>query len=278
MTSLLFSEGNVIFRQDELQTTMYDILAGSVGVYTDFGTDTEKQIAVLNSGQLLGELGVIEGCPRSATAVALEDETTLNEITEEELLGYLDSKPDLVLKLLRQLSSRIRETNQKFYDACRTLREQEDTFRSGREKSEELTRQLEELSREAQKQNCFTTGLQSSFYRYVLDDIEEYGSKGKTVKASLLERLTIRSISPEEMHANPDDEFSKPSVGPNDRIINDYVKMVSMLYRSGEEVFPDPVIVQKLSPEGYLIQNGHHRWAAALKTGVDKLRAQIVNV
>ena len=33
------------------------------------------------------------------------------------------------------------------------------------------------------------------------------------------------------------------------------------------EPWEEPLIVEKVHPEGYMLLNGHHRWAAALKTG-----------
>ena len=30
----------------------------------------------------------------------------------------------------------------------------------------------------------------------------------------------------------------------------------------------EPIIVQRTKPEGYMILNGHHRWAAAVQTGM----------
>lgn len=277
MNSLSFSAGDVIFREGESALTMYDIQAGSVGIYTDYKTESEKQIAVLAEGQFLGELGVIEDLPRSAAAVALEDGTVLLEFTEEELVDYLRNRPDQILRLLQQLSNRIREVDKMYFDACRALFESEEANRQGLKKSDGLNQQLESLSREAEKKTSISASLRSSFFQYVLDDLAEYDGKRVPVKASLFERLTVRYLDPEEMHANPDDEFSMPSVGPNDRIINEYVKMIPMLLKLEEDVFSEPVQVQKILPKGYLILNGHHRWAAALKTGLSKIRATIVN-
>ena len=39
----------------------------------------------------------------------------------------------------------------------------------------------------------------------------------------------------------------------------------------------DPIIVQKLNDGGYEIVNGHHRWAAAKKTGLKKVPVRIKN-
>ena len=153
----------------------------------------------------------------------------------------------------------------------------EEALKSGSEKSDALAKELESISREADKFSGYSTSLRSSFFKYVLEDVEAYNGKREPVKASLFERLRVRFLSPDELHVNPDDEFAKPSVGPNDRIINDYVKMIPMLRRMDEDIYPEPVMVQKIRPEGYMILNGHHRWAAALKTGTEKLRVKINN-
>ena len=91
------------------------------------------------------------------------------------------------------------------------------------------------------------------------------------------ERLTVRRVSPDEMHVNPDDEFAKPEVGPNDRIINEYAHEIPRFMQDMIPVFPEPIMVYKIKPEGYLILNGHHRWAAAVKTGLGKVRVAILN-
>ena len=101
--------------------------------------------------------------------------------------------------------------------------------------------------------------------------------KREVVRVGKIERWRVRFLDPDEMHANPDDEFSQPAVGPSDRIINEYVRQIPRLMRYEEDIFSDPVIVYKLREGGYLILNGHHRWAAALKTGLSKLRAEIAN-
>lgn len=276
MKTINCSAGQVIFRQGELADTMFEIRTGSVGIYTDYKTALEKQIAVLNEGQFLGELGMIEGCPRTASAVAMEDGTVLTELAEEDIAIYFRNRPEQVVRIMRQLSARIREIDESFYDACKALKESEEASRSGTEKSPDLNRKLQEISREADRQDSFTS-LRSSFFQYVLDDLAEYGDKNQIVKASLLEKLFVHFADPDRLHVNPDDEFAMLSVGPSERIIQDYVKMIPMLRRGDQDIFPEPVLVSKLKSDGYMIINGHHRWAAALKTGVDKLRIKIVN-
>jgi len=123
MKDITFSKDQIIFRQGEFGGAMYDILSGEIGIYTDYQGAGEKQIAVLKAGEVFGEMGLIEVYPRSATAVALTDETEVAEIKEDDLRAYLQDKPEKLLQVMRQLSSRIRETTRKYVDICRAVSE-----------------------------------------------------------------------------------------------------------------------------------------------------------
>ena len=138
MKTINFDCGQVVFRQGAESDCMYDILKGRIGVYGAYGTDDEKLIAELGAGQTVGEMGMIEVYPRSATAVALEDGTELAVIAEDELSEYFRDKPEKLLAIMRQLSRRLRETTQKYADACRVVYETEEAGKSGGEKSEWL--------------------------------------------------------------------------------------------------------------------------------------------
>ena len=133
-----YERGQFIFKQGEFSDCMYDILSGRVGVYSAYGTEDESLIAELGNGQTLGEMGMLEVYPRSATAVALEDGTELAEITEDELSDYFRNKPEKLFGIMRQLSQRLRETTQKYADACRVVFESDEAEKTGGEKSEWL--------------------------------------------------------------------------------------------------------------------------------------------
>lgn len=123
MKEITFSRGQVIFRQGEFASVMYDIISGEIGIYTDYQGADEKQLAVLKAGEIFGEMGLIENYPRSATAVALTDSTAVMELKESDLRAYLQDKPEKLLQVMRQLSSRIRETTRKYVDICRAVSE-----------------------------------------------------------------------------------------------------------------------------------------------------------
>ena len=83
---------------------------------------------------------MIESLPRSATAVALEDETVVYEIDAEEFSSYFRDQPAKVFLIMKQLSQRIRETNRNYLDVCRTIYE----AREAAEKNEKKTPWIEE--------------------------------------------------------------------------------------------------------------------------------------
>ena len=142
MNTLTFNAGDIIFRQGDFPNTMYNIVKGKVGVYTDYETDDFKELAQLGADEFLGEMGMIEIYPRSATAVALEDGTELEEISEKELNEYFRDKPEKLLKMMRQISSRLRETNKKYLNACRAVFENAEAEANGTEKSEWLKEEI----------------------------------------------------------------------------------------------------------------------------------------
>ena len=69
MNTLTFNRDEVIFEQGSYAGTMFDIVSGKVGIYTDYGTENAKFVAELGNDQLVGEMGLLECYPRSATAV-----------------------------------------------------------------------------------------------------------------------------------------------------------------------------------------------------------------
>ena len=123
MTNRQFKKHEVIFYQGDYAPVMYDIVAGSVGVYSGYGTKKQRQIATLGPGQVLGEMGVIEAYPRSADAVALEDGTELREIADKEFADYFKDQPERVLEIMRQLSQRLRRQTEEYEKALGVLEE-----------------------------------------------------------------------------------------------------------------------------------------------------------
>ncbi len=148
MNTLVFKKGDVIFRQGDYSEVMYDIAKGKVGVFADYETEAVQQLAELKAGDFLGEMGMIEVYPRSATAVALEDDTTLTEIGEDDLDEFFKDKPEKLLQIMKQMSERLRVVNQKYLNACRVAFENANAEATNTEKSEELKKEMDALYEE----------------------------------------------------------------------------------------------------------------------------------
>lgn len=115
------------------------------------------------------------------------------------------------------------------------------------------------------------------YKKYVLDDLKNHKGLFHPAKAHVYERIKPRKVSPEDIHPNPDDEFSMENTGPNWNIVGDYEKSIRANMKRGDDIFEEPLIGVKLDKGGYMLLNGHHRWMAALSLRVDKVPLEIVN-
>lgn len=112
----------------------------------------------------------------------------------------------------------------------------------------------------------------------VIDDINSYIGLNHPEKAGLLERVLCRKLPIESLHPNPDDEFSNPEIGPSYAIVNNYIDLWRKDRLHGMEPELESISVEKMSTGGYMILDGHHRWLAAHRFGLDKLPVTIMNV
>ncbi len=116
-----FDKGTVIFKEGEKGEYMYDILSGSVGIYDGYGTDNEKLITTLMPNMFFGELGMIDNVDRSATAVVMEKDTTLEIIAAADIPDLFKRNPSKVRMILEHLSYRVRELTREYLNACRMI-------------------------------------------------------------------------------------------------------------------------------------------------------------
>ena len=115
----VFPAGRTLMRQGEPSDVMHIILVGRVQVKRSHPDLPEPTVlAELGPGETVGEMGVLDNEPRSATVVALETTTTL-ELSATDLIGALLTHQDLAVTLLRSLSTRICSTNELMAEAVR---------------------------------------------------------------------------------------------------------------------------------------------------------------
>ena len=146
MSAISFKKGGVIFKQGDASDCMYDVLWGKVGIYANYGTPEEKLLTTLETEQFFGEMGMIEGLPRSATAVALTNDTKVRIITPETFQELFRKSPARVLMVITNMSRRIRELTIDYLTACQTVAKSVEAEKAGAEIGGELRTDLEKLS------------------------------------------------------------------------------------------------------------------------------------
>lgn len=151
-----YGRDRVIFREGDPGDCMYEVLQGRVGIYRDYRGENEQKLAELFPDQLFGEMGLLDYAPRSATAVALEDETILRVIPEDEFYSYFEEKPAEIFLLMQQMCHRLRRTTQDYLDACRTVSETAEAEKLGAKKSETLLEKIAKLCSLYQNAYFFT--------------------------------------------------------------------------------------------------------------------------
>ena len=122
------------------------------------------------------------------------------------------------------------------------------------------------------------------FESFLADEVSKVKGVYYPLKAGFLRMAFVRSVSCSKLHPNPNDEFCDPEIGPNYSIISHYEGDYRRIREDmGGRLFinsavRDPIEVERIHPDGYMILNGHHRWAAAIRAGVKKVPIRIVDL
>ena len=103
--------GDYIFREGEFGQHAYIINSGTVEL-VKFTGDQQSVLAELEKGALFGEMAIIDGSARSASARA-KTECVLKVVSEEQLKKHLSSSPTASLDMMRRLASYVRNANER---------------------------------------------------------------------------------------------------------------------------------------------------------------------
>ncbi len=110
-----YSAKELIFELESGCTEVYFIVAGKVKVVNYSPSGREIFFAQVPAGCYIGELSAIDGRPRSATIVAVED-TTLASIAAGAFKAMLLDYPHIALDVLQRLSAMVRAGDEHIMD------------------------------------------------------------------------------------------------------------------------------------------------------------------
>jgi CRP-like cAMP-binding protein len=100
-----YPKDNLLFAEGESGHNLYIIQSGSVKI-TKIVNNQEVVLAVLNKGDIFGEMAMLENKPRAATAEIYED-STLMAVNRANFSELINVQPDMVLKMATLMSERI---------------------------------------------------------------------------------------------------------------------------------------------------------------------------
>lgn len=118
-----FTKGKIFYREGEPGTGLYILKSGTVGIYNNYHEKNEVKTAELNAIALFGEMGLMVGESRLATAVAESDETKVEVIHNEDLESLFQANPIKVAIILRHLSYSLRKVTIDFLNTCKEITE-----------------------------------------------------------------------------------------------------------------------------------------------------------
>lgn len=105
----MFERDTIIFNENEDSDFAYLVVEGRIEL-TKRIEGTEILLAEIGPGDLFGEMGLIDGSARSASAVCLTD-SVLQRFDRTELMDRLEKDSDFAAPVLGQLVSQLRETS-----------------------------------------------------------------------------------------------------------------------------------------------------------------------
>ena len=130
-------KGTTLFRQGEAGDAAFIVNAGSIGIYREV-EGKRIPLATLRKGELFGEMAVIDGSPRMATAFTLED-CTLTMISVELLSEKMKKADPFIKALITMLLGNLRSVHDSYTPKARSLA---DSINALARQSEALTKYL----------------------------------------------------------------------------------------------------------------------------------------
>ena len=102
-------KGELIFTEGDLGNEMFIIQSGKIRIFKNID-GFDQTLTLLEKGDFFGEMSILEGMPRSASAEAEED-CELLKINSANFVAMIKSNIEIAIRIMRKLSLRLREAN-----------------------------------------------------------------------------------------------------------------------------------------------------------------------
>ncbi|MFD1624804.1 cyclic nucleotide-binding domain-containing protein [Azospirillum griseum] len=104
--------GHVLMSEGTEAQSLYVLLSGTVRVVRSDGVGGQVEVGFRQAGECFGEMALVDGGTRSASIIAATP-VTVFELERDLFLSLISPSPDLLAKLLRELSRMIRDVSER---------------------------------------------------------------------------------------------------------------------------------------------------------------------
>ena len=111
-TQKVFEKNDVILLEEDAGTALFVILKGKVKITRSSSDGREVILTILSDSDFFGEMAILDGLKRSATAIAIET-SELFLIQRNDFLNLLREHPEVSIALLQELTKRLRSADMK---------------------------------------------------------------------------------------------------------------------------------------------------------------------
>jgi CRP-like cAMP-binding protein len=108
-------KGAVLFRKGDAGSALYAVVSGGIRIGVPSAEGSEAVFNLMLPGDIFGEMAVLDGAARSADAVAAET-STIMVLDRRDFVPLVRGNPDLALRLIEILCSRLRQTSEQVED------------------------------------------------------------------------------------------------------------------------------------------------------------------
>lgn len=105
-----------VFDEDDHATALYVVRSGRIAIAKRAIVEKESIVALMEAGDLFGEMSLFDGLPRSATARALEASEVLT-VPYDPITAVLEERPTLLWHIVSLLARRLRTTDAALADS-----------------------------------------------------------------------------------------------------------------------------------------------------------------
>ena len=116
-TRRIYDEGAVIFMRGDPGDSLCGVATGRVRISTTGPRGKEVFLNIMEPGDAFGEIALLDGSPRTATATAMS-RTELFIVPRDAFSALLESQPRLAVHLIQLLCKRVRWTSEQMEDSA----------------------------------------------------------------------------------------------------------------------------------------------------------------